>query len=142
MRWLFAILMLMNGVALYWFSSQQPASTPQPASLNEASGLILLSEREPGDLQLSGECLVVGPVRELELIESLSGGLSDLGVAHQRWSLAPSGLAEEQEYWLQFAASLQAKVGRRLWFDILSKSPSTEILQKNCAVVASHGDFP
>ncbi|MGS2724332.1 hypothetical protein ACVBEJ_11375 [Porticoccus sp. GXU_MW_L64] len=142
MRWFLAVLVLANAVVFYWFMSKpvEPALPVVQVDTN-VSQLMLLSERT-SDEPLSGDCIVVGPIVELELVESLSAGLTARHIAHQRWSQTPQAGAGDQTYWLQFAVSSQSRLERRFWFDVLSRSPNTEISQKSCAAVASASDFP
>ena len=143
MRWLLAVLLLANGVAFYWFSSSsEVVATPEVRPNPGIAQLMLLSERSGESHNLSGECVVVGPVMDLAQIESLSAALTDRNVAHQRWSVASDTGSGAPVYWLQFSTSLQGRLERQFWFDILSQSPNTEISQKNCTAVASVSDFP
>ncbi|MCV6604589.1 MAG: hypothetical protein OIF34_04735 [Porticoccaceae bacterium] len=143
MRWLLAVLLLANAVMYFW-SDSRPTEMPAAVEVSANSDiaqLVLLSERAPGQV-LSGDCVVVGPIADLALIETLSAGLTDRQVAHQRWSESPDGDATGRTYWLQFPVSLQSRLERRFWFNVLSQSPNTEISQKSCAAVASTGDLP
>ncbi|MDM3870583.1 hypothetical protein QSV34_04365 [Porticoccus sp. W117] len=142
MRWFLAVLLLANAVAFYWFVSQpEELDSPVVPVDKNVSQLILLSERAVAEVP-TGECVVVGPVTDLALIEPLSAGLTARNVAHQRWSQSAGTDIDSQVYWLQFAVSLESRLPRRFWFELLSQSPDTEISQKSCTAVASTSDFP
>lgn len=149
MRWMLAILILLNAVAFYWFSNQSEPSDVKvgPGYGSEAvGGLLLLSERSQASTEESERlCIVIGPISELSFRQWLGEELSYLGVGFDAWSekvVEAQDAAPVEVYWLQFDASRRGQLSEQLMLDIQSSSPESKIEEKTCSVVASGPDIP
>ena len=151
MRWLLAILLLLNGVVFYWFagqSSQPVVDAGISRAERDIGGLLLLSERPEVDVEEPVEealCVVVGPIADLSFQQWLGEELSYREIEYGAWSemVTETGdLPPIERYWLQFPVSRRDELSEQLWLDIESSSPESKIEEKTCSVVASDPDIP
>ena len=91
MRWLLAILVLVNGVAFYWFSGQARDGGGREANaVNNVGDLLLLSERpavvsQSTPSSIGDQCVVIGPIEDSAVVSALSEALAQGGVALESW---------------------------------------------------------
>lgn len=124
-RWLLLIILLINGVTLYWFNAQkvQRLQLRESGQLSEelpgveqlqlvrnvpASTRMKTSEQVKSGGQVDERCLVLGPIPEADVIP-LKAGLQNVGVALAYWTQEREEISGYWVYLPPFANRQQAQ---------------------------------
>lgn len=153
MRWFILILVLVNGVALYWFSARQENRINSDQhkdvrAVSAADKIMLVSELTPDGLlalsevdvdvgllmkaerqaqrAYSGQCVVIGPIVGEGVAARIVAGLRDVRINVGRWREE----AEVAGYWLYLPPATNRSAAQRLVNELYAKGIESFIFEE------------